>query len=155
MTTITTALPEPAGAVSIDAWEDTAEPYRYFTGSSWVVDVDRSEHGSVTVVIDGVQEADGRTERHVCVHVLTGYEDLLTPQEARELARALIDAADEATKMDRDDQLKTIATRGLVDEAVHRFGTEELCGQLGVTVEELHELTNSEDSHINREVLMP
>ena len=116
MTTTTDNLanvPFPAGATQVHDWYDPdgriGEPApvefrpdvrRSFQGSSWVVerpDQDRDVH----VLIDGEQLADGR----VAERVITLDDDSLTPQLARQLAAALIAAADEADQMARYDAI--------------------------------------------------
>jgi hypothetical protein len=109
MTTTTETLanvPLPAGAVRVDDWYDTgtAEPGRYFVGSSWVVE--RNNHHNrdtdIMILVDGTQYCDGRVERIISVD-----DDDLTISQARELAAALVAAADEAEQMASYDSLVT------------------------------------------------
>ncbi|OBH12090.1 hypothetical protein [Mycobacterium sp. E1747] len=99
------AFPQPADAVRIEEWViDPGGPdsaYRCFTGSSWVVGQPEREHDT-TVVIVGTQHADRSTERGILVERL---DDELTIGQARELARALMAAADEAADMNGRDEL--------------------------------------------------
>jgi hypothetical protein len=56
------------------------------------------------VYIDGTQFPDGHAERNVTVHQLDA-DDPLTVEQARRLAQALIEAADEAEEMNGYDQI--------------------------------------------------
>jgi hypothetical protein len=99
-------VPVPAGAVEVYDWADDNEPpwvltdqtnpnaNRYFTGSSWTVDRAGRE---MRVFIDGLQHANGRVERNI---VIDG--DAFTIAEARQLAAALIAAADEVDQNSDD-----------------------------------------------------
>jgi hypothetical protein len=94
-------IPDPAGAVHIDKWraDDNGEGFfRYFAGSSWVVE--RTEqHADAAVVIGGLQHADGTVSRSIWCGAAQ-----LTTSEARQLARALIAAADEAERFNDNDR---------------------------------------------------
>lgn len=99
------ALPQPADAVRIEAWDidpdDPDSAYRCFSGSSWVIGQPDREHDT-TVVIVGTQHTDRSTDRRILVERL---DDGLTISQARELARALMAAADEAADMNGRDEL--------------------------------------------------
>ena len=111
MTTSTNPLagvPMPAGAVRVDdeGWINARTPeaaYRYWTGTTRVVERNDRET-DLTVHIGGVQYGDGRVDRDISVHRLDGHNDPLTPDQARQLARHLIAAADQADQMDGYDQ---------------------------------------------------
>ena len=83
-------------------WADvnTPVPLRAYDGKCWVVE-NRTRNGheaNVYVCIAGVQRPDGRVERHIIVDEL-GARDPLTAAEARQLARALIAAADDVDRL--------------------------------------------------------
>jgi hypothetical protein len=82
-------FPHPAGAVSIDPWRDDGDAviYRSFTGRSWVVE---REHDDIFVHVDGLQYATGAVERWVGLN-----DHVISPADARQLARLLIAAAEE------------------------------------------------------------
>ncbi|MEZ0363392.1 hypothetical protein ACAG26_06760 [Mycobacterium sp. pUA109] len=87
-------VPLPPGAVHADDWQPYEPPYRIVTGPTRVI-------GSYGVWAAAAQFADGSIDdgsqvEHPTVHVtLTGGRDDLTTAEARQLARALIAAADQ------------------------------------------------------------
>ena len=107
MTTTTTDpyphIPLPAGAVTAE-WQDpgTSGVYRYFEGSHWVVgpseDPRQSQGGEVYV--RGCQELDGTVEREIAVYELHP-DRCVTAQQARQLAEALVAAADEVERWTR------------------------------------------------------
>jgi len=84
-TTMFGHLPTPACARFLDHFEDegTGSFSRRFDGTVWDID-------DIRVEVIGVQHDDGTVERAVCIN---GEE--LTGGQARELAAALIEAADE------------------------------------------------------------
>jgi hypothetical protein len=90
-------VPMPGGAVTAE-WQDAGTPnaFRYFEGSRWVVDrrVDRARSEDIEVYVAGTQEPDGTVVRDIVVHQLHS-DDPIMPRQARQLARALIAAADE------------------------------------------------------------
>lgn len=93
---ITSALETPADATWISEWDtygDTA--IRVFDVKEWTIDhADYSgERDDITVTIHGTQQADGRVGRAIFVACPA---DPLAPGEVRELAAALIAAADAA-----------------------------------------------------------
>ena len=86
-------MPIPAGAIDVGAWYDLdAEPARYFTGMRRVIARDNKDHDTL-VLVDGTQWADGRIER-----IISMDDDNLTVEQARTLAAALIEAADEVDR---------------------------------------------------------
>jgi hypothetical protein len=103
-------VPLPAGSVRVYEWDDvdTGAPSRYFVGDQWVVERDESDR-DITIRVDGTQRSDGRASRQILV--LDGNTealiDPLTRTQARELARALIAAADEVEQMNAYDPLVT------------------------------------------------
>jgi hypothetical protein len=94
-------VPQPAGACSVADWVDLNSdlPSRYFEGTRRVVDC-RDE--KLEVCADGIQRVDGGVEGAITV---TGdssmFERLIlaSSAEARQLARALVAAADEYDRM--------------------------------------------------------
>jgi hypothetical protein len=99
-TTPTPDLPMPLGAVMAE-WQDLEFPgseFRYFEGRRWVIDQDRNAQfvtPAVEVNMAGTQQPDGTIdERYVHVHQLHS-DDAITAAQARQLARALIAAADQ------------------------------------------------------------
>ncbi len=94
-------VPRPADAVDVDDWdatnwddpEDGEGPVRCFSGTRRVVECNSSD--DARVAIDGLQYADGRVERAIRI---SDAEDL-TSGLAREIARALIAAADEMERL--------------------------------------------------------
>jgi hypothetical protein len=66
---------------------------RYFVGMSRVVDVEQRDE-DIAMGIDGTQWSDGRIERYITVNQMHP-DDSVTPPRPREVASALIDAADE------------------------------------------------------------
>jgi hypothetical protein len=85
----------PSGVTRLDGW--TADGERYFSGSSWLVG--RSPDEVTAVLVHGTQYPDGSCKREVVLSdgLGDGRTDLLmlSKERARELAQALIDAADE------------------------------------------------------------
>ena len=114
MNTNTTTKPQfpcPAGALEVEEWQlgspraDGSPPelYRNFTGRTWTIERPEGER-DITVKIEGVQQLHGVGQRAIGVMTLDGGEAPLSITEARDLARALIAACDEATEMfDRDE----------------------------------------------------
>jgi hypothetical protein len=87
-------VPEPAGAVNVDEWtvDRSGAPTRWFWGRRRSVDVNVDNPVTVGVGIVGEQHADGASVRWIVVTA----DELLDLPAARQLARALIAAADEA-----------------------------------------------------------
>jgi hypothetical protein len=91
------SVPHPAGAITVYEWEDprpfcAALPNRYFVGT-------RRQAGRVEILIDGTQWSDGRTELSLTVHGVDCDENMPT-DTARNVAAALIEAADEIDQVD-------------------------------------------------------
>lgn len=86
----------PAGAVIVDEWCDALTPYAYrvFHVHTWTIPVTYSAGDGVDVTIQGTQKANGKVDEHG-IRVTGGPHDLITPEEARGLAAALVAAADE------------------------------------------------------------
>jgi hypothetical protein len=97
-------LPDPAGALLVDPdWQDSGTNfYRPFHGTSWVVELPDS-HVDASVKIAGFQYSGGQVECWIHVDNAEG----LFPAQARQLARALIAAADEVEKMTGYDKITT------------------------------------------------
>lgn len=82
----------PADADHVEDWVDESDlgmPVRWFRGTARTV-------AGVRVVINGWQEWDGPTARHISVHAVDAELDAVT---ARELAAALLAAADELDQL--------------------------------------------------------
>ncbi|TQK31780.1 hypothetical protein [Arthrobacter sp. SLBN-53] len=98
-------ISQPADATSITGWTtDDGEPFRMFTGSSWLVPVTGdvegfsivARHGfDIPIEIRGVQFDDGRASRWVAVGALP--EDLPV-ETARMLAESLAAAVAEVER---------------------------------------------------------
>ena len=86
-------VPIPGGAIDVADWYDLdAEPARYFTGTRRVIARDNRDHDTL-VLVDGTQWADGRIERLISVD-----DDNVTVEQARQIAAALVEAADEVNR---------------------------------------------------------
>jgi hypothetical protein len=99
-------VPHPAGATHVADWYDMQfgidHVSRYFTGSSRVVE--RNDQArDVIVQIDGTQGADGDATRRILIFDGNTEVLQLSGDHARQLARALIAAADEIEQMANDD----------------------------------------------------
>jgi hypothetical protein len=84
----------PAGAVSVQEWGDglTPDAFRLFWGTERSIEIGNGD--GVDVVIRGTQSGDGRVEeRGILVH--GGSDDPMTAEHARQVAAALLEAADE------------------------------------------------------------
>ena len=83
-------LPAPAGATRVyrPGPNMAGQPVRCFLGTSRQV-------YDVTIDIDGEQHPDGRVERQIGVWIGDGPSAALAAEQARELAAALLAAADE------------------------------------------------------------
>lgn len=101
-TTPPTDPPIPAAAIKAWDWEPpqrTGMPdaTRYFIGTARSVESgERGHRDNAEVQIEGVQHSDGRVERAIRV---SRVGDELTITQARQLAAALLAAADEADEM--------------------------------------------------------
>jgi hypothetical protein len=90
-----TDLPAPAGATRVGDWEPAQRtgypgPIRYFHGTRRTVEGGYRE--DIEIQIEGIQHSDGRAGRAIRV---SGVRDVLSIADARQLARALMAAADE------------------------------------------------------------
>lgn len=85
----------PPSAISVDEWSDALTPdaYRVFCGNRWTVPVRYSAGDGVEVIIQGTQKADGSIDEHG-IRMAGAPYDLMTPEEARGIAAALVAAAD-------------------------------------------------------------
>jgi hypothetical protein len=89
-------VPLPAGAVNVYGWDDVEfnDPHRYFRGFTRVVECDTDK--DISVLVEGTQRPDGRTVRVITVaEGDTEAMPSLTPGLARQIAAALVAAADE------------------------------------------------------------
>jgi hypothetical protein len=104
MSTTTTApdVPLPGGAVRVHEWERPEvtgypESARFFVGASRTVDIEQQRGGNIEVTVDGTQWADGRIERWITVYQMHP-DSPAASGEARKIAAALIECADEADR---------------------------------------------------------
>jgi hypothetical protein len=108
-TTATTPdLPIPAGAVWAE-WQDPGTPhaFRLFNGSERVIARSDAKVGignkDMLMFIGGTQRPDGTVERHILPPDL--HPDMpITPEQAIELGRALVELGFEAQQMTKLDQ---------------------------------------------------
>jgi hypothetical protein len=86
----------PVGALTVDEWSDGLTPhaYRTFCGSTREVPVRYIGNEVVQVTVQGTQKADGSVDEHG-IRIDGGPYDLISADEARGIAAALIAAADE------------------------------------------------------------
>ena len=107
MTTPTTTphpdLPVPAGAREVEAW-DYRERARNFYGGSWVIPGEGWCPDGFQVYIYGTQHFSGEVQREIVAGVLHP-DNPITSAQARQLARALMAAADELDALDALDAL--------------------------------------------------
>lgn len=91
-------MPLPPGAMYVDDWYDidSPEPARYFRGSSWLIKRD-NRNTDMCLLVDGSQYVDGRVNRFVVLD-----DDAMTVAQARQLAAALVAAADEIDRNQSD-----------------------------------------------------
>lgn len=88
-------LPVPAGATAVEEWYAPTEFPEDFTRSlTWF----ERRLGKVGVSIEGAQFGDGHVDRYISVWQAENKE--LTPSEARELAAAVLEAADELERLE-------------------------------------------------------
>lgn len=91
----------PVGALSVGEWQDGLTPdaaYRVFEGSTRQVPVRYPrDNDGVRVTVQGTQRPDGHLdERGIRI---SGGTDLISADEARRIAAALIAAADEVDRL--------------------------------------------------------
>ncbi|BBY36310.1 hypothetical protein MMAN_04440 [Mycobacterium mantenii] len=107
MTTTTNPFPNvplPAGAGIVDEWLDAGTPHAYRTWHGWHRTIaaddpgDRPWSDDIEVYVHGTQATDGTVTRHISVHQLHA-DNPVTAAQARQLARTLMAAADEADMM--------------------------------------------------------
>jgi hypothetical protein len=87
----------PVRALPVDEWCDglTPDAYRVFHGSTREVPVRYSDdNDGVRVTVRGTEKADGRVDEHG-IFISGGPYDLISADEARGIAAALVAAADE------------------------------------------------------------
>ena len=93
-------VPAPAGAIRVDDWNETRDgsaAFRYFDGTRYAVQAGLQDGvNDAKVAISGTQHPDGRVER--CIRIYADDSELKGAQ-AREVARALIAAADELDRL--------------------------------------------------------
>jgi hypothetical protein len=109
MTTIHTEnpfpnVPMPPGAVQVDDWCDSTDSAtRYFEGRTIEVDWPPSSRchpgKAIQVFVAGIQYADGRIDPKFVVHQLHSNYLLKDAGAARQLARAIMAAADEFDRL--------------------------------------------------------
>ena len=97
------AIPLPAGACTADDWIDVGgdSPLRYFECRRRIIarrDPD-DELADIEVYVAGMQRTDGSADPEICVHQLHGNMPIQSVATARELARALMQAADEYDRL--------------------------------------------------------
>jgi hypothetical protein len=81
-------MERPGGSVVVLGWESGTDS-RYFRGTSWVIERNNRETDMCVDVV-GTQYGDGRVERFVGLD-----DDDMSVEQARALAAALLEAADE------------------------------------------------------------
>ncbi len=90
-------IPPPIGATDTHIWSDDGEVVsRTFYGRQWRV-------ADSIVLIVGTQYGDGSVARQVEVHAAESSDGELTAAQARELAAALLAAADELDRLNGDE----------------------------------------------------
>jgi hypothetical protein len=89
-------LAPPARATWIDAWDDVGGAFRSFDGPKWRIKhtTDHGRRADIVVSVIGLQYPDGHALRDIIIDCSDS--PVITPAEARKLARALIAAADSA-----------------------------------------------------------
>jgi hypothetical protein len=104
MTTTTTTHPDvygtvpwPTGAVKVRDWHDvgTSAAGRAFDGLSWVIEGDGWHKDDIRVRIQGIQSPTGDVRERVISAGEVHPDTPITAAQARQLAQALIAAADE------------------------------------------------------------
>jgi hypothetical protein len=89
-------LAPPARATWVGEWDNIGEDFRAFDGPEWRVKhtTDHGRRADIMVSVIGLQYADGHALREVLIDCSD--TPIITPAEARKLARVLIAAADSA-----------------------------------------------------------
>ena len=95
----TTEIPLPAGAERVYDWHDvgTDDEGRFFYGRGWVIERAANQRDDMFVDIRGVQRPTGEVRREIAAGPLHP-DNPITPAQARQLARALMAAADEVDR---------------------------------------------------------
>jgi hypothetical protein len=97
-------VPMPPGAVQVDDWCDsTNSATRYFEGPQreveWPPSAGDRPGKAIQVFVAGIQYADGRIDPDLVVHQLHSDYPLKDAGAARQLARAIMAAADEFDRL--------------------------------------------------------
>jgi hypothetical protein len=91
----------PAGAAWVDMWRDDGSGlFRFFTGSSWMIDRDDGRD-AIGVHISGEQSPDGGTRRWIGIAGELPHQ--MTAGQARQVGRSLFSAAAELERMQSAD----------------------------------------------------
>ena len=94
-TTTTPDVPPPAGAVEVCDWYRGS---RYFVGRHWLIEGDGWHKDDIEVFLHGTQQAAGEVDWVLSAGAL--HPDVpITSQQARQTARALLEAADELDRL--------------------------------------------------------
>ncbi len=87
----------PAGTVDTSQWcdglDDDETPSRTLYGERWCV-------GNVTAILIGEQRGDGSATWQIEFHEVDGTNGEVNAEQARELARVILDAADKLDQLD-------------------------------------------------------
>ncbi|MEB4207995.1 hypothetical protein [Mycobacterium sp. 94-17] len=86
----------PAQAIRVGEWDDIAGGFRVFDGPKWRIKhtTDRGRGTETVISVVGLQHANGNTLREIIIDCPG--TPIVTPAEARDLARAINAAADSA-----------------------------------------------------------
>jgi hypothetical protein len=89
-------LSRPAWAIHVGEWENFGGGVRAFDGPKWRIKhtTHQGRRADIVVSVIGLQYADGHSLREIVIDCPD--TPIVTPAEARNLARALIAAADSA-----------------------------------------------------------
>jgi hypothetical protein len=91
-------LAPPTGATLVDEWDNIGAPLRAFDGPEWRIKIrntiDHGRRANIVVSVVGLQYADGHAECEIIIDCPD--TPIITADEARKLATALIAAADSA-----------------------------------------------------------
>jgi hypothetical protein len=97
-------VPTPPGAVAVNDWCDsTYTATRYFEGPNreveWPPSSGYRPGKAIQVFVAGIQHADGRIDPELVVHQLHSDYPIKDSGAARQLARAIIAAADDFDRL--------------------------------------------------------